>query len=76
MLRKRIPASTPSVDHWQLATEGPNLFVWSKWDNCEDSKLMFWCDERDFRNLAILYLWTWFVQDIVKATWWRIFRSN
>lgn len=76
MLRDNIPAKTNHVDHYHLASDGPNLFVWAKWDNHLDCKLVWWCDERDFRKLAILYLWTWFVQDIVKATWWRTFRRG
>ena len=76
MHKGNIPAKTNHVERWRLESSAENLFVWSKWDNCEDSKLMFWCDERDFRKLATLYLWTWFVQDVVKAAWWRIFRSN
>lgn len=76
MLKNNIPAKTNSIERWALASSGSNLFVWAKWDNHEDSKLMFYCAESDFRKIAKLYLWNWFIQDVVKATWWRIFRRG
>lgn len=76
MRRNKIPAETPCVKSWRLVSDGPNLFVWCRWDDCEDDKLMLWCREEDFRKIAKTYLWNWFVQDVVKATWWRIFRRG
>lgn len=79
MLKNNIPAKTEHVLYYRLVSgvQDPRyLFLWARWDNHNDDKLVWWCDERDFRKLAILYLWTWFVQDVVKATWWRIFRRG
>lgn len=83
MLANKVPAKGRGVVYYRVESwSGNNNFpfryvrIWGRWDNCEDDKLMWSCDERDFRKLAFLYLWAWLVQDIVKATWWRIFRRG
>lgn len=83
MLANKIPALGRGIVHYRVESwPGNNNFpfryvrIWGRWDNCEDDKLMWTCDERDFRKLAILYLRAWFVQDIVQATWRRIFRRG
>ena len=81
MLRDQIPALHEHVQYYRVESWPGNnnwpfrfVRIWGKWDNCEDEKLMWAIDERDFRRLAILYLWSYLKQDIVLATWWRLRR--